>query len=708
MDKSELYNSSDKQQLLDSVYDDLIEMSKSPNISFGIIAEDEAFDNLECMTTRIWQLRRDGKLRKLFHVRNQNSETLMERATREEQKQCAYLIYRLMKNEDSRYRAQKLGMNRVVDDSEVRAQFQGDSSEEETRTKDLPPRPHQGRRLSREKLTNTIKKKMQPKDYFDLVKRSRSAHSRFHLDRTLSDDYKRNQAASMTSSEDKTSTHKSLDETSSVGERLFQLISMRTILGMAFHNNTESNRNSRTSEEEQSVDLHLIEEKVEDEGFRSTLFTPSKSSMKLPPLLSFRRRTQIKQFNPILMNAKSILNLKGVVRIVYYPNCLLFIRITSVYTIPVDNGVEGEPEIECGATSVIVNFNTRNPFEGHVFVKGLFDQSDCRNNEGGRQVAGITLPFDSCNVARTRSLNPRGIFVSVTIVISFHPQFVTKVDRAYRIQCFYMEADKTVSSNIEVSDLTTAFQTAGVPMPICRYDILNGGPTGDPIQFATIGQQVYHKWTCESETQDIFCAVVHTCTVDDGNGDRIQIIDENGCARDKFLLNNLEYPTDLMAGQEAHVYKYADRAQLFYQCQISVTIKEPTEECPRPECAEPQGFGAVKDPEFASPPALPINNSEPTLPPPPPAATIRLLRKRRSVSQQPRWTKENTLDVRVELSTSDLQSKYPTALKLESEETNGICLSPITVFFIATGAVGIIALGFFIGSYLLRPRVQEV
>jgi hypothetical protein len=27
-------------------------------------------------------------------------------------------------------------------------------------------------------------------------------------------------------------------------------------------------------------------------------------------------------------------------------------------------GVEGEPEIECGPTSITVNFNTRNPFEG--------------------------------------------------------------------------------------------------------------------------------------------------------------------------------------------------------------------------------------------------------------------------------------------------------------------------------------------------------
>uniref|UniRef100_A0A8R1DN64 ZP domain-containing protein n=1 Tax=Caenorhabditis japonica TaxID=281687 RepID=A0A8R1DN64_CAEJA len=317
--------------------------------------------------------------------------------------------------------------------------------------------------------------------------------------------------------------------------------------------------------------------------------------------------------------------------------CLCFLAVTAI---PVDNNVEGEPEIECGPTSITVNFNTRNAFEGHVYVKGLFDQQECRNDEGGRQVAGIELPFDTCNVARTRSLNPKGVFVTTTVVVSFHPQFVTKVDRAYRIQCFYMEADKTVSTQIEVSDLTTAFQTQVVPMPICKYEILNGGPTGEPVQFATIGQQVYHKWTCDSETVDTFCAVVHSCTVDDGNGDTVQILDENGCALDKFLLNNLEYPTDLMAGQEAHVYKYADRSQLFYQCQISITVKEPHEECARPTCSEPQGFGAVKQ----------ANQS---------AQFFRVLKKRSAPTQL-----ENILDVRAELTTLEvLEGDLPASLR---------------------------------------------
>ncbi|VDK44366.1 unnamed protein product [Anisakis simplex] len=263
-------------------------------------------------------------------------------------------------------------------------------------------------------------------------------------------------------------------------------------------------------------------------------------------------------------------------------------------SIPIDNGIEGGPEVECGATSLEINFNTRNTFDGHVYVKGLYDKDECRTGSTGKPIADIVLPFDSCNLARVRSLNPRGIFVRTTVVISFHPQFLTKIDRAYRIECFYMEADKTVSTQIDVSEITTGFQTQNVPMPVCRYEILDGSPAGEPVQFAIIGQQVYHKWTCDSETLDTFCAIVHSCVVDDGLGHSVEVLNEEGCAIDKYLLNNLEYPTDLMAGQEAHVYKYADRSQLLYQCQISITIKEPGSECKRPECNDPQGFGVLK------------------------------------------------------------------------------------------------------------------
>ncbi|KAJ1374739.1 separase/separin [Parelaphostrongylus tenuis] len=377
--------------------------------------------------------------------------------------------------------------------------------------------------------------------------------------------------------------------------------------------------------------------------------------------------------------------------------CAVLVGI--VRAIPIDNGVEGDPEIECGPSSITINFNTRNPFEGHVYVKGLYDQAGCRSDEGGRQVAGIELPFESCNLARTRSLNPRGVFVSTTVVISFHPQFVTKIDRAYRIQCFYMEADKTVSTQIEVSDLTTAFQTQVVPMPICKYEILDGGPTGAPIQFATIGQQVYHQWTCDSETTDTFCAVVHSCTVDDGNGDTVQILNEDGCALDKFLLNNLEYPTDLTAGQEAHVYKYADRSQLFYQCQISITVKDPNVECARPQCPEPQGFGATRTGTVVAPQTAAAPQATPA------PAQLRLLKKRDSGF-------DNTLDVRTELSALDIHEmgqRLPDELRTMSVEaamSNGVCLSPFGFSLFVAASVSLMAASAVMVSYSFRGKTN--
>ena len=94
-----------------------------------------------------------------------------------------------------------------------------------------------------------------------------------------------------------------------------------------------------------------------------------------------------------------------------------------------------------------------------------------------------------------------------------------------------------------------------------------------------------------------------------------------------------------MAGQEAHVYKYADRSQLFYQCQISITVKEPHGECARPQCTEPTGFNAQKLGGGGAAAGTARNTSAP--------AQLRLLRKREAGY-------ENTLDVRTELNAIDI------------------------------------------------------
>lgn len=72
---------------------------------------------------------------------------------------------------------------------------------------------------------------------------------------------------------------------------------------------------------------------------------------------------------------------------------------------------------------------------------------------------------------------------------------------------------------------------------------------------------------------------VHTCFVADGEGQKILIIDSNGCALDRYLLGNLEYITDLMAGRESHVFKYADKPNVYFNCQVRLELKDPTLQC---------------------------------------------------------------------------------------------------------------------------------
>jgi len=46
--------------------------------------------------------------------------------------------------------------------------------------------------------------------------------------------------------------------------------------------------------------------------------------------------------------------------------------------------------------------------------------------------------------------SPRGMNFIITLVVSFHPKFITYVDKAYNIKCFYMEGEESVTSKLEV------------------------------------------------------------------------------------------------------------------------------------------------------------------------------------------------------------------------------------------------------------------
>lgn len=127
------------------------------------------------------------------------------------------------------------------------------------------------------------------------------------------------------------------------------------------------------------------------------------------------------------------------------------------------------------------------------------------------------------------------------------------------------------------SMITTVFREQIYQMPQCAYTLRKGAPDGPIVRFATLGESVYHRWECievEGADKDTFGMLVHSCYVDNGYGDRVDILDSNGCGLDAVLLSTPDYDTSLrLATKPYHVFKYADRPVLQFQCQITLCLK---------------------------------------------------------------------------------------------------------------------------------------
>ncbi|KAI6243003.1 ZP domain-containing protein [Aphelenchoides fujianensis] len=145
--------------------------------------------------------------------------------------------------------------------------------------------------------------------------------------------------------------------------------------------------------------------------------------------------------------------------------------------------------------------------------------------------AELDVPMAACNAQRDRMLNPPAMQVSFVVIVSFHHHFLTKKDRAFRVQCI-------MPPTVELAD--------SMPPPQCSYSITSNGA---PLKHVRVGDRAEHEWTCKSaggseeRLREHFGLLVHSCVVDDGKGRKQEVIDERGCSLDPLILPTPEYST---------------------------------------------------------------------------------------------------------------------------------------------------------------------
>ncbi|KAJ1347657.1 hypothetical protein KIN20_002780 [Parelaphostrongylus tenuis] len=77
--------------------------------------------------------------------------------------------------------------------------------------------------------------------------------------------------------------------------------------------------------------------------------------------------------------------------------------------------------------------------------------------------------------------------------------------------------------------ITTQFREKMYQMPQCTYTLRKGSPDGEIVRYASLGESVYHRWECMEENEkDTFGMLVHSCYVDNGYGDRVDVLSEKG------------------------------------------------------------------------------------------------------------------------------------------------------------------------------------
>ncbi|CAB3408754.1 unnamed protein product [Caenorhabditis bovis] len=240
----------------------------------------------------------------------------------------------------------------------------------------------------------------------------------------------------------------------------------------------------------------------------------------------------------------------------------------------IENGVVGKPEVHCGIDNIRVNVNTEHPFTGRIYVDGESDKQHCvHRSEDSHEGQQFGIPIGACNMRRQRTLHPRGIAFSFTMIVSFHPFFVTGMDRAFSIRCFFLESIKGLNAEIDVGTLAPQSVDQEYSLPVCAYH-LKEGVEGHVLRFAQVGQKVTHVWRCDQDASHVYGILIHSCFADDGHGNKFELVDDRGCSTDPFLLPQIEYePNAISAFTNAHVFKYADKVQLYFTCTVQLCYK---------------------------------------------------------------------------------------------------------------------------------------
>ncbi|KAL3102338.1 hypothetical protein niasHS_003747 [Heterodera schachtii] len=293
------------------------------------------------------------------------------------------------------------------------------------------------------------------------------------------------------------------------------------------------------------------------------------------------------------------------------------------------NEIIDTPIVSCEQENIVVKIRTSSANPSHIYAQDFHETAKCMVRNQNR----IAFPHNDCGMTRERLENPAGTMYRICLSVQIHPLFVTDSDRSYCAQCVYMDANLVddLERNIDISEmrqneLDPQFDEASNPQ--CSYSIRKGTVDGPEVHAAVVGDTVFHVWQCNNENVGI---LVQNCHVEDLQGDKILIIDQNGCGVDQYLFRTPQYSDDLhTAFLQSSVFKFVDKSMTRFRCQLRLCVKNRGKGCetitPPSGCPSVDDSSSSTDASPSSAPSAAVVHSsveqQPYRPPPPPSYSL--------------------------------------------------------------------------------------
>ncbi|VBB28485.1 unnamed protein product [Acanthocheilonema viteae] len=221
-------------------------------------------------------------------------------------------------------------------------------------------------------------------------------------------------------------------------------------------------------------------------------------------------------------------------------------------------------------------------FVGHVNVRHAPNRFCYQVLVTNNQIE-LLIPHQDCQVSRTRSLSPMGVIIATSVLISFHPHYVTAGDRIYLLRCLHTRAsDQSLfPGSVAPPAISTNALRGSTSIPQCEYQI-RSLKDNELVDEAIIGEMVRHHWSCSIRSDQELCLVITNCFVIAGDS-KYQLIDKQGCSMDRAILPDLVYIDNMNVEQNVSVFGIAEKPYVYFQCQISL-LPSKTYQCAKPTC----------------------------------------------------------------------------------------------------------------------------